>query len=98
MAATRYTSMSRQRYRELLENILSGTLSEKWKNIDIATCKADKVEERQIKAIGMIVHYTDDATKAVLKEDNWDTLYILRDGDAWRIQLETINAHKMVKR
>jgi len=50
MSAQRITSISRARFQELRQQWLDGVLSEKWKD-KTPTTKADKVEDKQIRAM-----------------------------------------------
>ena len=74
-----YTTMTRRRYRELIDRWLDGTLLQKWEGHRKPTTKAEQVEERQIKAIAMI--YTENI-KAVLDQlakDDWSELRLVHD-------------------
>lgn len=83
-----YTRMTRRRYRELVDGLWDGTLLEKWKERKAVT-RADIVEERQIKAIGLIFNNVDKQKHIIetLNADEWTELIILRDGDQMKIQI-----------
>ena len=72
----RFTSITRPRFRELVKGMVDGSLLKKWDVIGAATTKAEKVEERQIKIIGMIYGKHDEDVLKVLESDAWTVLHI----------------------
>lgn len=92
MSAQRITSMSRARFQELRQQWLDGVLSEKWKD-KTPTTKADKVEDKQIRAMAMIFQMPK-AQRSILDTDNWSELHVVKDCDT--LKLEIIGNYRAV--
>jgi hypothetical protein len=89
MAITRYTSMTRTRFLELRKQMLDGSLTDKWTALENSgnLSKADKVEERQIRAIGIIYKNISSNTSAILNSDKWKELHIVNDNGIMKLQV-----------
>jgi hypothetical protein len=84
----RITSITKQRFRELCQQWIDGILQEKWPEGKVAITKAEQVEERQIRAIGLIYSSDNDDIRKLLFTDKWRELYILQDDKNIRIQIK----------
>lgn len=87
MAKTLVTQMTKARYDELISGWLDGSLKEKWVKLENnQLTKAQQVEERQIRAIAMIV--SNEKVYKSVREKLWNLITIYReDNGTLSIQL-----------
>jgi len=80
MTRTLVTQISRVRYDELITGWLDGSLKEEWAKLEnTQLTKSQQVEERQIKAIAMIVSNNDIFNS--VKEKPWDLIKVYKEAN-----------------
>ena len=79
------TSMTRTKFNELREGVVNGSLRAKWAD-KTPTTKADKVEEKQIRALGLIFELPYENRK-LLDTDQWHELFIVNENGILRLQV-----------
>lgn len=94
MSLTRITQMSRVRFRELCAAWLDGSLMQKWEGKEHGVTKAEQVEERQIKAIGLIMADKDQATLKLLMSDDWLEMHVLVDDKTQKMHIQILGRPK----
>ena len=80
MTRTLVTQISRVRYDELITGWLDGSLKEEWVKLEnTKLTKAKQVEERQIKAIAMIISNNDIFNS--VKEKPWNLIKVYKEAN-----------------
>jgi hypothetical protein len=85
----RITQMSKPRFMELCAEWADGSLIDKWNDLQEAKTKAEKVEERQIRAIAMLIQEAPEEYRRLLRED-WKLFEVLVDEN----EILRFRAHK----
>ena len=79
----RITEMTRAQFVKLYNDILSDAITERWPENHKAQTRAEKVEERRIRVMGML---GTDETSRLIEDDQWTWMEVLRDGEMVRVR------------
>ena len=88
------TSMTRARFIELANDIASNEAWKRWPEGKIAKTKAEKVEDKQIRALTMITESVPDDKFKLLFSRSWTDLFIYDDGENITMTVEDRSIYK----
>ena len=79
----RITEMTRAQFVKLYDDILSDAIDERWPEDYKAHTRAEKVEERRIRVMGMLGV---DKIAKLIEDDQWTWMEVLEDKESLRVR------------